>query len=336
MIALSKSRLPDFDAYAAAMQARSCEIILTARSQSNWYVEKHKLQKIDLEFGSEGGPSVLAGTSSTGSFTLTALTETPSSGQLFNGQRICAFDLIAIPPAQKFIQASEGPHQWVSCLIRCADLPRFERSALTALGALSQQKRPVILKSPTLGRQVALIADSIKRSTSKQSPGIDELERTLIDAISTAILAAVERSSLTKEFLRVRRARSYDIASGTVTIFHQSGNLRFHAADFCRALGVTERQLRRSFQTFFGIGPSRLARIFHINRIRPILIDRSGQNETIREILSAFEITEPGRFAGEYKAIFGETPSETRRKYLAVSHYERPGLQRVSLPDATS
>lgn len=318
-------RLDFFDTYAAALRARGWEVILTARPQSIWSVQRYKLRQVDLDFRSEGAPTIVAGTSPSESIILAVLTRAPPSGQLFNGHRIHAFDMIVLPPMQKFIQASPGPHQWTSCLISRADLQQFEPSMRDTFHALSQLREPVVLRSPTLAKQITSIAseiDRLKKSENRSQAQFDELEQSLVDAISTAFSVALERCDPAMDPPLVRRTRSFDFVYGIVHIFNNSGNVRRHVADFCRALDATDRQVRRSFHTYFAMGPAKLSRMHHVNRVRHILIDRTAQGESVMDVLSVCEVTEPGRFAGEYKALFGETPSETKKKRLADARHQ--------------
>jgi AraC family transcriptional regulator, ethanolamine operon transcriptional activator len=82
--------------------------------------------------------------------------------------------------------------------------------------------------------------------------------------------------------------------------------------DVCLALRVSRRELEYSFRTAFDQSPRDFLQTLRLNAIRRAL-RRSGSVSR-----AAFDhgITHPSRFAADYRALFGEMPSET--------HHRRP------------
>ena len=96
--------------------------------------------------------------------------------------------------------------------------------------------------------------------------------------------------------------------------------LRFSASDdwsnpsveqIAEAAGVSERTLLRGFQDIVGMGTVHYLKLWKLNAVRRSLLTKRHEYETTTALLSAHGVTEFGRFAGEYKHLFGETPSET-------------------------
>jgi AraC-like DNA-binding protein len=79
----------------------------------------------------------------------------------------------------------------------------------------------------------------------------------------------------------------------------------------CRALGVSERTLRKLFNEIHGRPPSRHLRMLRLSQVRRALLRARGQRFTVTEIAIDFGFGELGRFAVEYRKVFGESPSET-------------------------
>jgi hypothetical protein len=73
------------------------------------------------------------------------------------------------------------------------------------------------------------------------------------------------------------------------------------------------------------MGPARLARLHRLNRVRRRLVEGIPESMKIMNVLADCEVTEFGRFAGEYKTLFGEMPSETRRKHLIAARPKESG-----------
>jgi transcriptional regulator GlxA family with amidase domain len=86
-----------------------------------------------------------------------------------------------------------------------------------------------------------------------------------------------------------------------------------HIADLCRAAGVTPRTLSRAFQAVRGKPPSRYLHELRLVQIRNVLLSSAG-NGSVTDIAMRFGFRELGRFAVDYRARFGESPSETLRR----------------------
>jgi AraC-like DNA-binding protein len=95
--------------------------------------------------------------------------------------------------------------------------------------------------------------------------------------------------------------------------------LRSHASDpvdleqLAWAAGVRPRTLESHFKTFLGTTPLGWLRKMRFANARRAL--ESGDDDvTVTQIALANGFGQPGRFAVEYRAIFGETPSATLRR----------------------
>jgi AraC family ethanolamine operon transcriptional activator len=75
--------------------------------------------------------------------------------------------------------------------------------------------------------------------------------------------------------------------------------------------GVSERSLRNAFYDVYTTSPKRYLKLWQLHQVRHAL--RSGPNgaATVTDVATCHGFYELGRFAGAYKSLFGETPSET-------------------------
>jgi AraC family ethanolamine operon transcriptional activator len=81
--------------------------------------------------------------------------------------------------------------------------------------------------------------------------------------------------------------------------------------DICEALGVSERTLQYAFREYAGMSPVSYLRICRLNRVRAALTASDPKETTITKVAMRFGFLHLGRFSGDYKRLFGETPSET-------------------------
>ena len=85
-------------------------------------------------------------------------------------------------------------------------------------------------------------------------------------------------------------------------------------SDICAAIDVSERTLERAFQTIYGITASRHLHAVRLAEARKALLSVGAEAENVTQVAVRFGFYELGRFAGEYRAAFGESPSETARR----------------------
>jgi transcriptional regulator GlxA family with amidase domain len=96
------------------------------------------------------------------------------------------------------------------------------------------------------------------------------------------------------------------------------GGEPLHIPFLCRRCGVTQRTLRKAFKTICGTTPYRYLRVQRLHAAREALLHATPA-ETVTSIATDCGFWELGRFSVEYRAAFGERPSETLRRSVATS-----------------
>ena len=87
-----------------------------------------------------------------------------------------------------------------------------------------------------------------------------------------------------------------------------------YLTEVCRALGVAERTLRASCEEHLGMGPIRYLTLRRMHLVRRALLHADRFATTVTNIATDHGFWELGRFSVAYRALFGETPSETLRR----------------------
>jgi AraC-like DNA-binding protein len=85
-------------------------------------------------------------------------------------------------------------------------------------------------------------------------------------------------------------------------------------ADIAEAAGIAGRTLFQYFREFRGTSPMRYLQDQRFERVRDAL-QRAEPEEVVAEIAIRWGFSHLGRFAGEYRRRFAETPSQTLRRY---------------------
>jgi len=81
--------------------------------------------------------------------------------------------------------------------------------------------------------------------------------------------------------------------------------------DICAAIGVSERSLQYAFGRYVGMSPLNYLRLCRLNRARHALRAPVNPGVTVTDTALHYGFTHLGRFAGDYRRLFGESPSQT-------------------------
>ncbi len=80
--------------------------------------------------------------------------------------------------------------------------------------------------------------------------------------------------------------------------------------ELCEAIGTTERTLHLGFKERFGLSPNAYMQTMRLNGAYQDLLTTKSQNR-VSEIATDWGFNHFGRFAKQYKRMFGKLPSET-------------------------
>jgi AraC-like DNA-binding protein len=90
-----------------------------------------------------------------------------------------------------------------------------------------------------------------------------------------------------------------------------SGDRPVYTTDLCAAIGVSDRTLEVCCREHLGMGPQKYLRLRRIQRVRRALALADPTSASVTGIATAHGFWELGRFAGVYRSVYGESPSQT-------------------------
>ena len=88
--------------------------------------------------------------------------------------------------------------------------------------------------------------------------------------------------------------------------------------ELCEATGASRRTLFYAFDELLGVSPNAYIKKFRLGEARRIIIQNRDQR-CVQRVARELGFTHEGQFSIDYSCAFGESPSETRRRFLGLN-----------------
>ena len=143
---------------------------------------------------------------------------------------------------------------------------------------------------------------------SLSQPTCDYLKRNVVEAFAAPVLdasIALESPTIASSIKIVREAEHYVDAQSYRPV---------HISELCSHLKISRRTLHRCFEDALGIGPGAFLRQKRLCFAHSALRRLDGRTANVTQVATEFGFLELGRFAHQYRQLFGEYPNETLRR----------------------
>ncbi|MBZ9558749.1 MULTISPECIES: helix-turn-helix domain-containing protein [unclassified Modicisalibacter] len=138
------------------------------------------------------------------------------------------------------------------------------------------------------------------------------VRRELRDDFLSQLLIFLERGEVEKVTTSARK-RVVDRAREVIAA-NEDDTMTILA--LCQAIGVSRRKLQYCFQDCLGVSPVTYIRLYRLNEVHKSLLN-AGATTHVQDEAARRGFYHLGRFALEYRRLFGERPSETLRRAQA-------------------
>jgi AraC-like DNA-binding protein len=232
---------------------------------------------------------------------------------VWRGVELEARDIVFHSRGERLHLLAPRSFAWSVIAIDPGQLERYSR-ALTGKPVTPPLERQLVRPSRRdaarlrrLHAQVCRLAET-KSKILSHSEVARAIEQDLIHALVTCLTTA--------------RART----DGFAGRHHASVMLRFEEilvenlthppsmSELCERVGVSERTLRSCCAESLGMSPIRYVLLRRLREVHSALRDADPDTVNVAEVAHRFGFAELGRFAGTYRATFGETPSTTLQR----------------------
>lgn len=297
-----------FDEYSDKIREADALSLMTAPLTGPLDFAQHVLPRTILQFGSGGSGTIVHGTTRSNPCFLFMQSATCADRIVFDGRSLQWPEIVMIPPVSHFTFACTGLTQWMSWAV-----PAELTSGITNGGSkkyLVSIENAKTLIAPPAAELIKLIeaATTARNGIRHARPAhLQAIEASLLGILDTILSGSVSQR-------RCFDKRTEKVMSTVLECLRRDGQI--HVVALARAAGVSERTLHRLFWKYFHMGPKRYSKIRQLNLVRRAIRQNHSAPVNVTGILTEHGVTEFGRFAIEYKALFNELPAETLHKHL--------------------
>ena len=244
------------------------------------------------------------------------ITGNPDLGGTLNGEQLGKGRFFIIMPGAELDVIILGGVEAYSFF-----LPELVFSDVVAKANMSSQigHRGQVLSFQAKPIQLDTLSRTMSMWLSKTKPRDVFASQTLASNVSMNLVALMSKSAdafkditscrCNEEVLLLRRARDYVEAN----IKHP-----IRIAEMCSCVDVRIRTLQRLFKRELNLSPTRYILARRLAAVRRRLTQSDALSEGVTRIALDHGFVHLGRFAGEYRRYFGETPSETLKRFSVV------------------
>lgn len=158
---------------------------------------------------------------------------------------------------------------------------------------------------PDLARRLRAALTRLVQKGATGREADDPLDQAMLGAILKACLAAVPDRGRLARWSAARTVRRAE------DCFMAAAGRRIALADLCAAAGVGASALNAAFHVITDESPLRYLHKRRLMQARAALVTATPGRAVVKQVALDVGLTQLGRFAVEYRALFGEAPSVT-------------------------
>src|SRR5271165_4318996 len=299
----------DPDEYAASIRATSLELTVTGRGRFTGQGIRIDLHRLWMQRSCQNLPQIVHSSLVSGRAIISFPTLAELS-QVWNGVKTLPSSFVRHSDGEHYYWRSSGPYHRGAMSLPVEDMASL--GAAMAGCDLAPPRAPLfITPAPTAMARLQRLHAAAGR-LAEEAPEIiadPDAARGLEQALIEAMVACLGKGEIGEDsvaqrhhMLVMRRFRR---------VVEENPTEPLYMPEICRAIQVSSRTLRACCQEHLGMGPKQYLLLRRMHLARRTLRETAAGGATVTEIASGYGFWHFGRFAGAYRSLFGEMPSET-------------------------
>jgi len=298
----------DPEAYTASIRSTKAELTVLGRGQFAAKLIRIDFQRLRMQRYSDNLPRVAHSATIKGHAIISFRTRSGPS-QLSGGAEMHPTNIARLPEEVSSFLHSSGSASWGGMSLPVEDM----HAVGAAMGYdLTPLRDRLIVTPPTAAMAKLQRLHAAAGQLAEDAPEViahpeaaGGLEQALIAAMVDCL-----RGDEVREDVSAKRDHSLIMRRFRRAV-EENAEQPIYIPELCAAIGVPERTLRVCCQEQLGMSPKRYLLLRRMNLARRALRNGSPGTTMVTEIATQNGFWQFGRFAGEYKSLFGEAPSAT-------------------------
>ena len=299
-----------FEAFFAANLHSDLRGMVLGHRRENWVMTQLAINTLSVQWGRAGSSVVVEGAAKPSGISIFLPTES-TLGVSGNGHRLDESSLMINQTGDEFCIANDSSRPWFSVYIPYETLARASRDATTPLPFLHGFVQVPLPRMQRFRSFITRFGEAARRGPSDfESFGAkNAAELKLVPEIRNLLAVPLEAEHAPGR----RPVPRAQIIRRSMDFVDQHVGEYLSVEQLASAAGVSERTLREAFQQYFGVAPVRYLNRRTLHQVRKALKAADPSVTTVTEVATQFGVWELGRFARDYRLLFGELPSATLR-----------------------
>ena len=309
-ISLHQQSFNDFDAFLESVVNADVRFTLPRLDKPHWSMSQLQFDdSLSVQFANEGSGNIAEGTVDRSGHLL--YIQTHQSKSSFNGIDMLPGSVFWAKPGSEICISVMSPNDWISIFIP-------NELASTICNQLSCEPNgpevEILDQTSPISRDMwGLIHRYI--SIASQHPQLLQ-EQLSVASFHNSILfhiSALFESKAKTAF--ESRGRKTVIDRNTVLAVVEKINTQLDTtisiSELAAEMGLSEKTLRNGFTKYYGMPPTKYIQLQRLHRAKKLLQFYGREGTSVSSTAAQLGMWDFGRFAARYKALFGESPSET-------------------------
>ena len=299
----------DTDDWTTSFRGSRAQLTITGRGQFAAALTWIHLHRLQMQRLSENLPRIVHSAFVSGHAIVTFPIHT-GLGLLWSGVPLLPTNIVRHVEGGNAFQYSPGPAFWGAMSLTVADM--ISIGAMLAGLDLTPPKDPLILNPPPVAMARLQRLHAVAGQLAEDTPeiiGNPDVARGLEHELIEAMVGSLAESRAGEDSV-ARRQHELIMRRFRMAV-EEKPDQSLYITHICKMIEVSERTLEVCCQEQLGIGPKRYLVLRRLHLARRALREAAPDTTTITDIATRYGFWHFGRFAGEYRSLFEESPSVT-------------------------
>jgi AraC-like DNA-binding protein len=304
----------DPDEYATSVRAGTVKLIVAERGNFNAKLVRIDLHRLWMQRFSENLARIVDTTSHVGGRIYLFFRVRPGPRLTLAGIEMHPSFIVRYSSTTDYYQQSSGAAEFATMSLPLADLATIG-DGVAGVDLTSVPGDPRLVTPPPAPMQRLQRLHAAAGHLAEHAPEIIAnphaargLEQALVGAMFECLGGGQERESTIAQgqhAIVMRRFRR---------VLEENPEEALFIPEICKAIGVAGRTLRLCCQEHLGMSPKRYLLLRRMNLVRRALHRGTADLTNVTDVATRYGFWQLGRFAVEYRALFGESPSVTLQR----------------------